>query len=210
MARLETSIIADLLRQSMAEGRMPYVQIISDSMRPLLQCDDQVRLAPASIEQLKPGDIIVVLGVTQLVTHRYWGYFNKNGEVAIVTRGDRPRDFDQPVPAVNLVGRVVARRRNQRLLLLTEGAGRWLNQLLTRVAAVDIHLSARPIDVPSNATAFLPPTRGLLAGQPPNNPMVLLVRRLFFFSWLRLLTAIVDLTAMTSEEQKYRTDHFVS
>jgi hypothetical protein len=206
MVRLEPAVIADLLRQSMAEGRMPYVQIISDSMRPLLQCDDQVRLAPASIEQLLPGDIIVVLGLTQLVTHRYWGYLNNDGDVAIITRGDRPRDFDQPVPAVNLIGRVVARRRQQRLLPLTEGAGRWLNQLITRVAAVDIRISARPVEVPASATAYLPPTCGLLAGRQPNHPMVLFIRRLFFFSWVSLLTAVVNLTATITREPEYQAD----
>jgi hypothetical protein len=190
----------------MAEGRMPYVQIISDSMRPLLQCDDQVRLAPAGIEQLRPGDIIVVLGLTQLVTHRYWGYLKKDGEVSIITRGDRPRDFDQPVPAGNLIGRVVARRRRQRILSLTEGAGQWLNQLIIRVAAADIRVSARPVDVPAGTTAHLPPTRGLLAVRRPNHPVVLFTRRLFFFSWLSLLAAAVSVTASTTGEPEQKDD----
>jgi len=72
MAEIEPKLIADLLRQSMQDGSTPLLNVISDSMSPLFKSGDQVQLSPTSLKSLRMGDVVVVHGSTELITHRYW------------------------------------------------------------------------------------------------------------------------------------------
>jgi hypothetical protein len=138
MANVDISLLADLLQKSMQQGHHPLLTVASNSMAPLLRHHDQVCVAPVTVAQLQPGDIITIAAESQLLTHRYWGTLTAREEVRLLTRGDRPLNFDTPWPAANLLGRVIARRRRGRDLSLARGSGRWLNHHLTWLATTEL------------------------------------------------------------------------
>lgn len=57
--RLPPSVVADLLRDSMAQGQKPYLTITSGSMRPLLHVGDEVQLEPVTLADLNEGQFVV-------------------------------------------------------------------------------------------------------------------------------------------------------
>src|SRR5690606_29804239 len=132
-----TGAVADALRASLGQGRMPFLEITSDSMTPLLRRGDQVGLAATAPEQLQRGDIVTFLENEHLTTHRYWGQMAGR----LLSRADRSGAFDRPWLPQALVGRVVVRRRAGAGLWLDAGAGRQLNRLLFRWCVAGQRLS---------------------------------------------------------------------
>lgn len=205
MSEIEPALLADLLREAMREGKFPFLTVVSNSMSPLIRRGDQIQLAPATAEQLQPGDIIVFTGPANLITHRYWGCLSDRGEARLVTRGDRPQHFDRPIAPAALVGLVIGRRRKRHLLNLAEGAGKWLNNHLANLARLEIRLfagslvepasepNAQPLVFPAPLQAQLPPAGGRLSGS-RSHLLVRLIRR-FLYSWAIILT--VTISAMT-------------
>lgn len=121
-----TAAVAEALRVSLGQGRMPFLEITSDSMTPLLRRGDQVGLAPVRPELLQRGDIVTFVENEHLTTHRYWGQMAGR----LLSRADRSGAFDRPWQPQALVGRVVVRRRTGAGLWLDTGRGQQLNRLL--------------------------------------------------------------------------------
>ncbi len=190
MSQIESALLADLLRQAMSEGKLPFLTVVSNSMSPLLKRGDQIRLGPTTAEKLQPGDIIVYSGPANLITHRYWGFLSRDNQTQLVTKGDRPQHFDQPFVQADLVGQVIGRRRNQRLLNLSTGAGRWLNNHLANLAKLEIRLFSKPLALPMPAQVQLPPVGGRLSNN-PNGLIIQLIRR-FLYSWAIILTLTIS------------------
>ena len=140
MSTLSHSTLADLLQHGMASGKLPYVTVTSNSMAPLLQVGDQVGVRRASAEELRPGDVVMLETTAELMTHRYWQPRQQNGQLYLITRGDRLIHFDSPWPAGRLVGRIVARRRGQRQLDLDSGPGEWLNRRLMCIIRFEMNV----------------------------------------------------------------------
>lgn len=141
MGEPDVDMLAELLRESMARGDQPALTLTSDSMAPLLRTGDQIRIAPAAVDALQPGDIVTFIDdsdAVQLMTHRFWGSVRQADQTLIVTRGDRPLWFDRPFGAGRLVGRAVARLRDGRELRLDTGSGARLNRRLAGLAGRDI------------------------------------------------------------------------
>ncbi len=89
---------AEMLR----EGRTVELPATGWSMRPLIAPGGVVRVAPASIDDVRPGDIVVVDLGGELVCHRL--RYVACGRV--VTRGDNTLDDDPAVPTDAVIGRV--------------------------------------------------------------------------------------------------------
>ena len=142
MGRLDSTVLADILRASMAQGQNPGITLTSNSMYPLLKTGDRISIEAILPSDLRHGDIITLIDDSdrsQLLTHRFWGKQLNGSKLLLLTRGDRPLKFDTPFPADNLVGRVIDRQRNQHQLNLQTGSGGWLNRWLARTTAVELH-----------------------------------------------------------------------
>lgn len=133
--------VADALRTSMRQGRMPFLEVSSNSMAPLLHQGDQVGLAPVAAQQLRSGDIVTFVENGHFTTHRFW---QREGEL-LRSRGDRSSEFDRPWRDDALVGRVVVCRRAGRSLPLDKGPGRRLNRLLFTLGQWERRLLAWPL-----------------------------------------------------------------
>lgn len=170
MTALDTHAIASLLRQTLAEGQEPFVIITSDSMAPLFRPGDQARIEAIPWQSLRPGDILLVEAAADLLTHRLREIVTRQGVTYLRLRGDRPLDFDAPIPAEKLIGRATARRREGRLLPLRQGMGRWLNVHLAGINGCESRLFA-------HATSPLPRSSRL-------------IRRAFYI-WAKIIVAVV-------------------
>lgn len=115
---VDTGLLVDLLRESLASGGQPRLTIVSGSMSPLLRPGDQVTLERASLDQLRGGDIVVVAAAQNLYTHRLRAWLADGDKRYLLTRGDRTLAFDAPWPAETYVGRVAGRWRAGRYLPL--------------------------------------------------------------------------------------------
>ncbi len=138
MPRPDSAIVTELLETALAQGRPAWLTVSSNSMRPLLCRGDQIALAACRVEEVQPGDIVVVRRDEDLLAHRCRARWTaRDGEQYLLTRGDRAVVADPEWPASALLGRVVARRRTGRTLDLTHGAGRRLHRHLAWLARVD-------------------------------------------------------------------------
>jgi hypothetical protein len=180
MPDLEPGLIVELLHQSMENGRSPFLNVISDSMSPLIRSGDQVQVAPVSHKALHLGDVIVFSDLGELVTHRFWGITINESIEQLITKGDRPQHFDQLHDTGTLIGLVIGRRRNRRFLKLSMGAGRWLNLQLTRLATLDIRLFSKAIRVSSVTTSGKYDHDGVFADTSRDNFGHLMVRRFIY------------------------------
>lgn len=190
MSQVDPALLADLLRQAMDEGKFPYLTVISNSMAPLIKRGDQIRIGPATAESLQPGEIVVFLGPAQLITHRYWGYLSQSDQTSLVTKGDRPQHFDEPFHPANMVGRVLGRRRDQRVMSFRTGIGGRLNSHLANLAKLEIRLfSKKPVQSPP-ARAHLPPVSERFASS--STGLFIRVFRRFLYSWAIILTLLVS------------------
>jgi hypothetical protein len=199
MSEPEPSLIVDLLQDSMAKGKFPYLNVISNSMAPLIRAGDQIRLAPRSVDALLPGDVVVIRGISELVTHRYWGIVDIKNDLQLITKGDRPQHFDPPNDIDTLVGLVIARKRNGKLLELKNSYGQWLNRQLTRLAAVDNRLFAGRVQVSAEATIELHHKEGVFASSTRSNFVNRVTRRVIY-AIAKVLTGVVQLFSSSTGE----------
>jgi hypothetical protein len=130
-------LAADLLLEALGDGRHPYLTVRSDSMAPLLRRGDQIQLCPLSACALFVGEIIVLGTPEDLLAHRYWGSLETDGSSFVLTRGDRLAFFDPISPKAQVQAVVTMRRRAGRHLALDDGAGKWLNRRLARLADLE-------------------------------------------------------------------------
>lgn len=195
MSTIDTAVIADLLRESLAGGQTPFLTIKSDSMAPLLVKGDRIRVKGIERRELRPGDIVVKAGDVELLTHRYWRTIAVDSRPFLVTRGDRPLTFDQPWPAERLLGRVDRRRRGRRFLDLDNGLGGWLNRHLAQLARLEMRLTRRWLPVtavrPDLAAAGLPSHSSVARLSLPLRLLRRLVR-----TWAWLLVQLVTLITL--------------
>jgi hypothetical protein len=189
MINTSVSLIADMLRQSMDEGQIPFLTITSNSMVPLLKTGDQVGLEPIQINHLAKGDIVTLVQGEHLLTHRFWGCDDQGRPF---TRGDRPLIPDAPGEAGQLIGQVVVCRRHNRELSLQFGIGRRLNQHLAWLVRVESYVLTGQIPLPF--APLLPPGR-------QRKLIVRLVRRAFF-SWASLAVTILGGLARQNRKQE--------
>jgi len=105
-------------------------------MSPLIKQGDDVQISHQDVDQLIIGDIIVIADETGLLTHRLWKILSINGTRHVLLRGDRLDAYDPPYQVDQVIGRVIARRRNNYVLDLTGGIGRVLSYWLFKFASL--------------------------------------------------------------------------
>lgn len=197
MSNLQHSTLVGLLKEGMAKGTIPFLTVTSNSMSPLLRKGDQVGLRPVGTSELRAGDVLVLQERDGFMTHRFWGTIQEKGQTMLLTRGDRVLHFDRPWAAQQLLGRVVVRRRSQKLLWLDRGRGRRLNGWLARLARWENRIfSGTHSAAPGTQQIPDAPEGVTIADNVPvrkrrSHPLLLLRRTLHGSSWI--LTQLVDL-----------------
>lgn len=188
---METPQVAGMLRYSLQQGQRPFIAITSDSMAPLLRRGDQVQIEAAAWQTLQAGDLVLVQAPVDLLTHRYWGSVPQAYTDCLLLRGDRPLEFDGLLPASSLIGRVICRRRQQRVLDLQRGAGGWLNRHLARLSRAEIRLFGAANALPAAERAYLPLSPFPGAAWLRRRPWAMRAIRRALYAWASLLARLV-------------------
>jgi hypothetical protein len=91
-------------------------------MEPLIRAHDQLLVSP-DLSALRRGSIVVFLQDDRLVAHRLLRVIPGPPD-QVVTKGDNAWRFDPPVGAEDILGHVLAIRRDDQLLVLDSRRGR--------------------------------------------------------------------------------------
>lgn len=133
------SILAQLVADSLEEGKAIWLTIVSESMWPLLKVGDEVRVVGCSAETVATGTILQLRRADDtLLTHRLRGRLNGH----LITRGDRQFAYDEPFQAHAVLGKVDAFRRNGRLIELRSGVGQGVNRWIALTGSLEEYLFA--------------------------------------------------------------------
>ena len=173
-----------LLQKSLAQGQHVTISVNGRSMSPLLQPNDLIVIEPIHIDKLKKGDIVTLISQGQLLTHRFYGFYKSpehpNG--LLCTRGDRLKQFDPSCPPHHLVGRVVQRKRNNKVMEFTTGFGFYLNQHLTWLASTETLLYT-----------YLTSNKGAI-----KRPRILIICDQLFYQWGKVATNLFEVITNVS------------
>ena len=125
--------ISDLLLE---HGKI-RLRVSSWSMYPTLRPGDLIQALPTLASQIRLGEPVLFHSCGQLVCHRLVGRYQEGGRTRLVTKGDRMPRSDEPIDALQVLGRVVAIERNGRFFRPDEGgslpAERFLGRFLLRM-----------------------------------------------------------------------------
>lgn len=122
-----TSPYSDILTQEvLAQGFCIRVKGRGFSMYPFVRTGDTLLIEPKTPAELNIGDIIFYRRSTGLyVAHRL---IKKNDSATLITKGDNLHYYDEPVPAEQVLGRVVSVERDGHYQSLDS----WLNKAVSR------------------------------------------------------------------------------
>ena len=101
-----SALVADVLRRTGRSGTRLLVrgQVHGESMLPALWPGDVVEIESCSPEEVRPGEIVLALRDSRLVTHRLVTWCKPNG---FLLRGDSVPRPDPLLPPEALLGRLV-------------------------------------------------------------------------------------------------------
>lgn len=101
-----------LMRNALDAGHELKCRIVSDSMSPLLEVDDEIRVEKvADLKSLSPFDLIVFQQREQLICHFVWRHNRLSKKPSLTTRSlKEPLNDDVPVTGERLLGKVTNRR----------------------------------------------------------------------------------------------------
>ena len=117
------AVVEELLVSTLESGGVLTFQISGESMTPMLRPGDRVEVIPCRVEELLPGDVVLLSG---LVVHRFL-YRTSKG---LVMRGDGALSADPFWPPRSVLGKVRSRLRGSRVTHLTRGWPRVHGRLL--------------------------------------------------------------------------------
>lgn len=98
-------------------GKKHYIPITGRSMLPLIRNGDQVLVAHGCAG-IRRGDVIVFRHDGKLIAHRVLHISKNDAGHTFLTKGDNVLQFDPPLRANEIVGRVLAIKRGEQQLSL--------------------------------------------------------------------------------------------
>jgi hypothetical protein len=119
------TLLTEMVTARLAAGQTCVLRVRTGSMTPLLQPGDAVRVASLGGVEPHRGALLVVRQGGHLVTHRLVGWVGAGAGRRLLLQGDACHRPDQPVAPTQLVGVVVARRRQGRWAPVTRWGVLW-------------------------------------------------------------------------------------
>lgn len=125
MAVKDERNVSGWVREQVAQGTPLRFRVTSASMAPLIAPGDEVIVAAAPLETLRPGDLVVAATPGgPFVVHRLVALRREGDVLWLITRGDRSATPDPAWAAEAIIGRAVAVVRAGQTLDLRQGRGR--------------------------------------------------------------------------------------
>lgn len=117
-------LMPPLLRELADQGDCGEIPVRGTSMAPTLHPGDRLRVVPATMDNVRVGDLVVCAGPGGPISHRLVGWWKTRAGWQLLTKGDSAPRLDAPAPGHCLVARVVARVRAGEVQPLDGGAMR--------------------------------------------------------------------------------------
>ena len=123
----------DLGKEILGSGASVRLRLWGWSMYPLIRHGDVVELAPAGIEQVQVGDIVLFRSGRRLLAHRIVRCTFEGQRTSLVPRGDNALTEDGPIrDKADLLGQVRAVWRDGREIRLDRGLAGHLGRFIAR------------------------------------------------------------------------------
>src|SRR5712671_4942005 len=106
-----SALVADALRRSGRLGQSVRLRVHGESMLPALWPGDVVEIASCSLEDVRPGEIVLALRDGRLFLHRFLTPCKPSG---FLLRGDSMPGPDPRFPPGAMLGRLVRRVGEER------------------------------------------------------------------------------------------------
>lgn len=104
-----------------------------NSMAPLIHNEGDLLIVKRDIAELQRGDILLYQDGEQLLAHRLLRiFYNENGSVSYLTKGDRSNIPDPWVKSEQVAGRVIAIRRGDSVMTLDSKGWKWASKAVSR------------------------------------------------------------------------------
>ena len=129
----DTSEYSDILAQEvLARGFCIRIKGRGQSMYPLIQTGDMLLIEPKKAAELHIGDVILYRRPWHTyVVHRL---IAKRSPATLITKGDNRIYNDSPVPAEEILGKVIQIEKNGRRITLTGKSSHLLAWIIARFA----------------------------------------------------------------------------
>ena len=124
---VQRSILDAVLEVWTQAGKQHYIPITGRSMFPLIRDGDHVLVAHGCVD-VRRGDVIVFRYEGKLIAHRV--IYVAEGGHTFITKGDNVLQFDPPLSANEVVGRVLTIKRGERQMSLDTAVWRILGWLI--------------------------------------------------------------------------------
>jgi len=134
---LNHEIIERLLKEGLERNCRFRLRVASQSMAPLLRPGDHVYVQKADPGRLAKGELVVLRRETDLAVHRL---IAMDGGEGCLTKGDNLPHSDPPIPAADILGRVVAIEQGRRTIDLTQVKWVHTNRMLGTLNMWETHL----------------------------------------------------------------------
>jgi hypothetical protein len=101
-----SALVADVLRHNSHSRQVVRLRVHGESMLPTLWPGDVVEIESCSLEDVRPGEIVLARREGRLILHRLIAPCTPNG---FLLRGDSMPSPDPPFPPETLLGRIAGR-----------------------------------------------------------------------------------------------------
>lgn len=99
------------LKNHLVAQRSVNIELVSNSMSPVMPTGTRAVVEPATFDQIRPMDFVVFFSEGILICHAAWeeGFFKAaDGQRTLITRGLANPFFDEPVKESQILGRVTS------------------------------------------------------------------------------------------------------
>ena len=128
---------AELSGEILLGGNRLRFRARGGSMYPLIRDGDILEVEPVDASAIKAGDVVFCRTARgRALAHRVIKKRTEECVVILVTKGDRAADFDQPISAKDVLGRVASIERAGRNIRLDKGLCKWMGVLYAKILSL--------------------------------------------------------------------------
>ncbi|MFA8450677.1 MAG: hypothetical protein ACEPOW_08285 [Bacteroidales bacterium] len=111
------------------------LKLTGHCMRPIMQENDTIHIIPIPFKSLNYGDIAVFfIEDNRIKTHRFIRFKRINGKLCIITKSDRRKSYDPPIPISQFLGIVSCVKRGNKIYDFCCVRWRKINFLLSKLS----------------------------------------------------------------------------
>jgi signal peptidase I len=120
----DSHLLTAVIEKALTAGTTVRFRAEGTSMYPTIRDGEAISIAAVSPEEVVRGDVLLCRHSTRVMAHRVVNVTTRDAGRVFELRGDAKAGCDAPVGADDVIGRVIAVRRNGRLVRLCGRAAR--------------------------------------------------------------------------------------